>query len=279
MINQVKTFLLLSALTAILLFAGQALGGMTGLILAIIIVTGMNFASYYWSDKIALKMYKAKKVSEKDYPELHSIVKKLSKKAKIPVPDVYIVPSNQANAFATGRNPKNASVACTQGIMNVLTKEELEGVLAHEISHVKNRDTLIQTVTATIAGIIGFLGTMARWGAIFGGFGNNDDDGGIIGILVLSIVAPLMAVVIQMAISRSREYMADNSGAEISGNPKHLASALKKINNSVKKHPLKFGSSSSSSLFISNPFKSSGLVNLLSTHPPMEKRIKKLENM
>lgn len=279
MMNQIKTFLLLAGLTGLLLFAGQLLGGYFGLALAIVIVVGMNFVSYFWSDKLVLKMYKAKKVSKNSHPELYNAVKEIAQKAKIPMPKLFIIPTEQANAFATGRNPKNASVACTEGILRILTKDELKGVLAHEISHIKNRDILIQTVAATIAGIIGYLGAMARWTAIFGGFGGNDDDGGgLVGILVLAILAPLMAVVIQLAISRSREYLADETGAKTINDPKSLASALEKIHNSAKKNPLRFGSPSSSSLFIANPFKASGLVNLLSTHPPVESRIKRLHS-
>ncbi|MFW5991518.1 MAG: zinc metalloprotease HtpX [Candidatus Nanoarchaeia archaeon] len=279
MINQFKTFVLLALLTGMLLFVGQLLGGAFGLGLAIVIVVGMNFVSYFWSDKIVLKMYKAKHVTLNSYPELYGMVKEVAQQAKIPMPKVYIIPSSQANAFATGRNPKNASVACTEGILSLLTKNELKGVLAHEISHIKNRDILIQTVAATIAGIIGFVASMARWSAIFGGFGGDDDGGGLIGLLVLAIVAPLMAVVIQLAISRSREYLADETGARIIHDPKSLASALEKIHDSAKKNPMRFGSPSSSSLFIANPFKASGIVNLLSTHPPVQQRVDRLNKL
>lgn len=280
MLNQMKTFLLLSALTALLLFAGQLLGGYFGLAIAIVIVVGMNFVSYFWSDKLVLKMYKAKHVTETSHPEFYGLVKEIAQKAKIPVPKLYVIPDAQANAFATGRNPKNASVACTEGILQLLSREELKGVLAHEISHIKNRDMLIQTVAATIAGIIGYLGAMARWTAIFGGFGGGDDDGGgLVGILVLAILAPLMAVVIQLAISRHREYMADETGARIVNNPQGLANALSKIDESTKKKPMSMGSPSSSSLFIANPFKAGGLVKLLSTHPPIPDRIKRLNSM
>ncbi|MGM5481958.1 MAG: zinc metalloprotease HtpX [Nanobdellota archaeon] len=280
MINQGKTFLLLAALTAILLFAGQLLGGQFGLVLAIVVVVGMNFVSYFWSDKLVLKMYKAKPVSKSSHPEFYDIVKEISRYAKIPMPKLYIIPTSQANAFATGRSPNNASIACTEGLLRLLSKSELKGVLSHEISHIKNRDILIQTVAATIAGIIGFVASMARWSAIFGGFGGNDDDGGgLIGILVLAILAPFMAMIIQLAISRAREYLADETGAKLIHNPAALASALSKIEQSTKSNPLKFGNPSSSSLFIANPFKASGIVKLLSTHPPINDRIKRLKSL
>lgn len=278
--NRFKTFILLAALTAILLFIGQFFGTF-GLGIAVTIVVLMNFVTYFWSDKIVLKMYRAKEVKPNEYPELYSAVKEISQYARIPMPKVYILPSEQANAFATGRNPQNSSVAFTHGIMNLLTKEELKGVIAHEISHIKNRDVLIQTIAATIAGIIGYLASIAQWTAIFGGFGNNDDSpgGNIAGLIVIAILAPLIATIVQLAISRAREYMADATGAKLVRNPHALASALEKISGSVKKHPMRFGHESTSSLFIYNPFKGSGLVKLFSTHPPIEDRIKKLKKI
>ena len=278
-LNRMKTFLLLAALTALLLFVGQFFGNL-GLGIAVVIVVTMNFVSYFWSDKIVIKMYKAREVKRSEYPQLYDAVKEVAQYAKIPMPKVYIIPSEQANAFATGRNPKNSSVAFTHGIMNILSRDELKGVIAHEISHIKNRDILVQTVTASIAGIIGYLGSMAQWAAIFGGFGGNDDDGGgIAGFLVMAILAPMIAVIVQLAISRSREYLADETGAKLIHNPYALASALEKIDSSAKKYPMRFGHESTSSLFISNPFKVGGLTSLLSTHPPIDKRIKRLKGM
>ena len=280
-LNRIKTFMLLAALTAMLLFIGQFFGTF-GLGIAVTIVLVMNFVTYFWSDKIVLKMYKAKEVRPNEYPELYGAVKEVSQYARIPMPKVYIIPSEQANAFATGRNPKNSSVAFTHGIMNLLTKDELKGVVAHEISHIKNRDILIQTIAATIAGIIGYLASIAQWTAIFGGFGGNSDDapgGGIVGFIVIAILAPIIAMIVQLAISRSREYMADSTGAKLVRNPHALASALEKISGSAKKYPMRFGHESTSSLFIYNPFKGGGLVNLFSTHPPVEERIKRLKKM
>jgi len=278
MINQLKTVTLLALLTALALWFGSIFGN-NGLIIAVIFVLGMNLVSYFWSHKIVLMMYRAKEASESEYPDLHKTVREISHLANVPMPKLYIIPSEQANAFATGRNPKHAIVACTHGIMKLLSKDELKGVLAHEISHVKNRDILIATVAATIAGVISWLASMARWGAIFGGFGGRDDNNNIISLLVLSIVTPIIALIIQLAISRSREFLADETGAKTIHNPYALASALEKIEASVHHHPLKFGSPATSSLFIANPFKGKGLMNLLSTHPPTEERVKRLRSM
>jgi heat shock protein HtpX len=268
--------MLLGLLTAILLWVGMFFGGTGGLIVAAIIVGGMNFAMYFWSDKIVLWMYKAKEVQEKDHPELYSVVRETAKIAGLPMPKVYIVPSDQPNAFATGRNPKHAAVAATTGILKALKREELKGVMAHEMSHVKNRDTLIQTISGTIAGVIGFVGSMARWSAIFGG---SDDDGGIIGLLVLGILTPIMAVIIQLAISRSREYLADETAARMLHSGLDLAAALQKLEDSAKKVPMRLGGPATENLFIVSPFKGGGIMSWLSTHPPMEKRIKRLRSM
>jgi heat shock protein HtpX len=279
--NQIKTFVLLSVLTALLLFAGRFLAGTTGLIFAGIFVVLLNFVTYFYSGKIVLFMYRAKEVKAKDYPELFKIVKEVATIAEIPMPKVYIIPTTSPNAFATGRNPKHAVVACTDGILKMLSKDELKGVIAHEISHIKNRDILIQTIAATIAGIISYLAAMARWGAIFGGFGgNNDRDGGnILSLLVLAIITPIIALLIQLAISRSREYLADESAAKILKNPVGLSSALQKLEAGIKNDPLRFGNPSTSSLFISNPFRSSGFLNMLSTHPSTQERVKRLDAM
>jgi heat shock protein HtpX len=279
--NQFKTFVLLIALTAVLLFVGQLVGGTGGLTIAFIIVLIMNGVSYFFSHKIVLMMYKAKEAKESEYPELHSMVREIARLAKIPKPKVFIIPSDSPNAFATGRNPKNAVVACTNGIMNLLSKDELKGVLAHEIAHIKNRDILIQTVAATIAGVISYTAMMARWAAIFGGFGGDrdGDSGGILGFLILAILAPIIAIILQLAISRSREYLADATGAKTIHNPLALAQALQKLDEGIKKNPLRFGNKTTSSLFIANPFNAHGLFALFSTHPPMKERIRRLRKM
>lgn len=279
--NQLKTFILLSVLTALLLFVGNVLGGKFGLMIAIIIVVIMNFVSYFYSDKIVLFMYKAKEVKEKEQPELFRLVKEVTSLANIPMPKVYIIPSESPNAFATGRNPSHAAVACTQGIMNLLNKDELKGVIAHEISHIKNRDILIQTVAATIAGIISYVAAMAKWSAIFGGFGGdrNNNSGNMISLLLIAIITPIIALIIQLAISRSREYLADESAARILHNPNGLASALQKLDAGIKQNPLKFGEPSTSSLFIANPFNARGMLTLLSTHPQINERVRRLKSM
>jgi len=278
--NQIKTVVLLGALTALMLWFGS-FWGQQGLFIALFFVLLMNLVTYFFSDKIVLMMYRAKEVKEKDAPNLFKIVKEVSHDANIPMPRVYIVPSDTPNAFATGRSPKHSAVACTQGILNLLTKEELKGVIAHEISHIKNRDTLIMVIASTIAGVISYLAMMARFAAIFGGFGGRDNrnSGNAIGLLVLAIITPIIAMIIQLAISRSREYMADESGARIIKNPEALASALEKLELGVKHNPMRLGSESTSSLFIVNPFKASALLSLLSTHPPMKERVKRLKEL
>ena len=276
MINQIKTVLLLGALTGLLIFIGSFFG-QTGLTVAIIIVVLMNFITYFFSDKIALMMYRAKEIKNNEYPHFHSIIEELCKENKMKKPKLYIIPSEQSNAFATGRNEKNAAVACTEGILKLLTKEELKGVLAHELSHIKNKDILITTIAATIAGIISYLAFMARFAALFGGLGRNREGGGsILGLLVLAILTPLIALIIQMAISRSREYLADERGAKLVKDGKPLASALEKIHNSVKTHPLRFGNTATSSLFIANPFKSDFFSSIFSTHPNLKDRLSRL---
>ncbi len=250
-----------------------------GLAIGLVIALVMNFGSYFFSHKIVLAMYKAKPASKKEYPKLHSMVAELASKAGIPKPTVYVIPTDSPNAFATGRNPKNGVVACTQGIMELLSESELRGVLAHEMAHIKNRDILIQTIASTIAGVISYVAMMARWGAMFGGFGGNDDGENIVGMLAMAILAPLIAIIIQMSISRSREYLADETGASICGEPMALASALGRLENGIKHKTMKIGNKTTSSLFIANPFKASSLFNLFSTHPPMEKRIARLKKM
>ncbi len=281
MINQLKTVLLLGCLTAVMLGVGNLLGGMSGLTIAIIIAVLINFVTYFFSDKIVLRMYSAKEAKEKDYPELYKIVREVSHLADIPMPKVYVIPKDTPNAFATGRNPKNAAVACTTGIMELLSTTELKGVIAHEMAHIKNRDILIATIAATIAGIISYAAMMARFAAIFGGFGGRDGEGGqnIVSLLVLAILAPLIAVIIQLAISRSREYHADEIGAKMIHNPHALAEALHKLDVGIKQHPMKGGNPTTASLFIMNPFNASGFTKWFSTHPPLKERIKRLKNM
>ncbi len=281
--NQVKTVILLGTLTGLFLLIGALAGGRTGLTIALLFAGTMNFVSYWWSDKIVLWMYKAKEADKKKYPQLYSMIKEIAGKAGVPMPKVYIVDTPQSNAFATGRNPNHAAVAVTTGIMQILEEKELRAVLAHELGHVKNRDILISTVAATIAGVISYIAMMARWSAIFGGMGNRDNQnqGNILELLVLAIIAPIMAMVIQLAITRSREYLADETGAHLSKDPLALASALQKIEKSVHAHPFaRMGKTEATAhLFISNPLKASSFLELFSTHPSTENRCKRLREM
>jgi heat shock protein HtpX len=277
-----KTGFLMAVLTVLLVLIGSAIGGQSGLIFAFIFAVIMNFGSYWFSDKIVLAIYRAKEVNPNEAPELYRMVQDLAQKANLPMPRVYIVPMEAPNAFATGRNPKHAVVAVTEGMLNSLPMDEIRAVLGHELAHVKNRDTLLSTVAATMAGTITMLASMARWAAIFGGFrGSDDDEGGpgIIGIIVLSILAPIAALLLQLAISRSREYIADRDGAIISGTPLSLADALRKMDSIAHQRPLATGNTSVSKMFIVNPFSGKGIMNLLSTHPPIHKRIERLEAM
>ncbi len=281
--NQIKTALLLGSLTGILLLIGGLAGGQTGLLIGLIFAGGMNFFSYWFSDKIVLWMYGAKEADKSKYAQLYLTIQEIAHSAKLPMPKVYIMDNPQANAFATGRNPAHAAVAVTAGILDLLNKNELKGVLAHEMGHILNRDILIASVAATIAGVISYIAMMARWTAIFGGFGGNDENknGNVLELLVLSIVAPLMAMIIQMAISRSREFIADETGAKLAHDPFSLASALEKIENNVAHHPFKkMGTTDATAhLFIHNPFAGKSLLNLFSTHPPTGERIKRLRAM
>lgn len=278
MLNRFKTVALLGLLTALFLFIGNLFGGSFGLAIAVVLAIAMNFGAYWFSDKIILKMYKAQEVTPNDAPELYGMVKTLAERAEIPMPKVYIIPEHTPNAFATGRNPKNAAVAVTVGIMELLNRDELFGVLAHEIGHIKNRDTLVMTVAGAIGGAISFIADMAFWSSIFGG--SDDEEGGNpVGGLLGVMIAPFAAMLIQMAISRSREYIADESGAKLSGNPLALASALRKIEGWSKQVPIHSGSPATAHLFIINPFSGGGLGKLFSTHPATEERIKRLEFM
>ena len=280
--NAIKTGLLMSGLAAILMLIGGAVGGDRGVGMAFIIALGMNFFSYWFSDKIVLKMYGAQEVSAAEAPELYALVQNLAGRARLPMPRVYVIPSDSPNAFATGRNPEHAAVAVTQGIVRMLSSDELAGVLGHELGHVANRDILIQTIAATFASAISFLAYMARMTAFFGG-GNRDDDegGGGLELLVMAILAPIAAMLIQLAISRSREYLADDAGARISGNPLALAQALQKISLGVQRLPLQPTPSHNATahMFIIKPFIGGGLAALFSTHPSTEERIARLQEL
>lgn len=278
--NYLKTTLLLAVLTAILIFAGDALGGRSGAVTALAFAGVMNFATYWFSDKIVLKMYGAKQVSEQDAPQLYAVVRDLTMKANMPMPKVYIMDNDTPNAFATGRNPNHAAVAVTNGIMRILTKEELSGVMAHELAHIKNRDILIGTIAATIAGAISYLAHMAQWAAMFGSGRNDDERGGNpIALIAMMIIAPLAAMLIQMAVSRSREYSADEGGANICGNPLYLADALRKLEMANKRIPMQGANEATAHMFIVSPLSGSGIFKLFSTHPPIEERVKRLEAM
>jgi len=278
--NTLKTGLLLGALTGLLMLIGGWFGGQNGVVIAFIFAMVMNFGSYWFSDKLVLSMYHAQPVSENEAPELYAMVKTLAMKASLPMPRVYIIPGETPNAFATGRDEHHAVVAVTEGILRILNREELEGVLAHELTHIKNRDILIGSIAATLAGAIVMLANMAQWAAIFGG-GRSDDDeggGGIVGLILMAVLAPLAATIIQMAISRSREYMADDGGARISGKPYGLAGALEKLSRASQAIPME-ANPSTAHMFIVNPLTGRSLMNLFSTHPPIEERIARLRSM
>ncbi len=275
--NGFKTGFLLTLLTLFFVWAGRALGGDQGMKFALIFAFAMNIFAYWFSDKMVLKMYNARQVTEAEAPELYSIVRRLASKAELPMPKVYIIPQEQPNAFATGRNPNHAAVAVTEGIMRLLTPEELSGVLGHELAHVKHRDILISTIAATIAGAISYLAQIAQLEMFFGG--RRDRRGGSpIASLLLMIIAPLIALIIQMAVSRAREYSADEGGARIAGNPRYLASALRKLEYGSKAIPMQ-ATEATAHMFIVNPLSGSAILKLFSTHPPIEDRIRRLEQM
>jgi heat shock protein HtpX len=276
--NTFKTAFLLTAMTLLLMFIGRTLGGQNGMILAFVLAAAINFVSYFYSDKIALAMYRAQPVTREQLPRAYEIVERLTRKIGIPMPKIYVIPNESPNAFATGRNPSHASVAVTHGILGLLTDEELEGVLAHELGHVNNRDILISSVAATLAGAISMIASMGRWAMIFGGYGRNDRSergGGGLGGLLMLIVAPIAASMIQLAVSRSREYQADATGAHFTGNPYALASALQKLDAYSRRVPLE-ASPSTAHLFIIQPFLGMNFGSLFSTHPPIAKRIERL---
>jgi heat shock protein HtpX len=282
MSNALKTTALLAALTVLFILIGGMVGGEQGMVIAFLFAGLMNFASYWWSDRIVLWMYGAQEVSEAAAPEFHALVRRLAQRAGLPMPRVYVIPTDTPNAFATGRNPEHAAVAATQGILRILTPDELEGVMAHELGHVRNRDILISTVAATLAGAIMMLARMAQWAALFGGGRSSEDDeggiGGVVGLVLLAILAPLAAMLIQMAISRAREYQADASGAQISRKPRALADALEKLEQAATALPLE-ANPATAHLFIVNPLRGSSILNLFSTHPPVEERVARLRAM
>jgi heat shock protein HtpX len=283
--NTFRTTILLAVLFALFMWAGHALGGQQGMIIAFVMASVGSFFSYWFSDKMVIAMYQGQEVTANDDPELYGLVQELTQKANLPMPRVYIIPQETPNAFATGRNPQHAAVAVTEGIRRILTKRELAGVLGHELTHVVNRDILVSTIAAAIAGAISYLAYMAQWAAIFGGGRDRDREGGgggVLGLLVMMIVAPLAAALIQAAVSRTREYGADDGGAKITHDPLALASALRKLEMASQEIPLQVNDATANAtahMFIVNPLTGRSLANLFSTHPPIEDRIARLEAM
>jgi len=273
--NTLRTAILMVLLTLILVWAGGALGGQSGALLALLLAGAMNFGSYWFSDKIVIKMYRGVEV---DSGPLFEVVAELCQRNSLPLPKVYLLPQSTPNAFATGRNPEHAAVAATEGILQLLTREELSGVMAHELSHVQNRDILIGSIAATVAGAISYLAHMAQWAMIFGG-GRDDEDSNPLALIAMMILAPLAAMLVQMAISRSREYQADARGAQLSRNPHSLASALKKLESANRQRPMRKVNEATAHMFIVSPLSGQGLAGLFSTHPPMAERIRRLEAM
>jgi heat shock protein HtpX len=279
--NRLKTTLLLSLLTVLMVLMGSAIGGTTGMVFAFVMAAAMNFFSYWFSDRIVLSMYGARETGEHDHPAFYGLVRQLAMQAGLPMPKVYIIPSESPNAFATGRNPEHAAVAATEGILRILSPDELAGVMAHELAHVQNRDILVGTIAATFAGAISMIGNMLQWGALIGA-GRSDDEegnGGLIGSLVMAIIAPIAAMLIQMAVSRSREYLADETGARICGRPLALANALRRLHTASRMLPMQEARPATAHMFIVSPLTSGSLLRLFSTHPPMEERIARLEAM
>jgi len=275
--NNVKTIILLGALTGLFLFIGGMVGGRNGMLIAFIFAGVMNIAAYWFSDTIVLRTYKVQPLSESQNPQIHSMLEELCREAEIPKPKLYVINQESPNAFATGRNPHHGAIALSSGIIKMMSLEELKGVIAHELSHIRHRDTLIQSVSATLAGAIMFLAYQMRWFAFLGG-GSDDDDGGILGLLVMAILAPIAAMMIQMAISRSREYKADEGAAALTHNPEGLASGLEKLGYYSKRIPMQT-TRQTAHLFIVSPLTGKSLMNLFSTHPPLESRIEKLRSM
>ncbi len=273
-----RTVIFLAALTALLIFLGDLIGGRQGAIIGLVFAGIMNFGSYWFSDRIVLAMYGAKQVTESEAPELYRTVRELTGRAGLPMPKVYIIHTETPNAFATGRNPQHSAVAVTSGIMRLLSREELSGVIAHELSHIKNRDVLISTIAATIAGAISYVSHMALWFSMFGGRDSREGANPFV-LIVMLIIAPIAAMLIQMAISRSREFVADKDGARIVGNPLYLADALRKLGYYNKRIPMQDVNEATAHMFIVSPLSGDTVVKLFSTHPPLEERIKRLEAM
>lgn len=276
--NTLKTFILMAAMTGLFMVGGQALGGQQGMLIALFMAVALNFFAYWNSDKLALRMNGAREVSRAQAPDLHQLVTNLARRAELPKPKVYVIDNQTPNAFATGRNPEHAAVAVTTGLVQALNKEELAGVIAHELAHIKNRDILIGSIAAVMAGAIAYLATMAQFSMIFGGRDSGRGGGNPIVMILMMMLAPIAAGMIQMAISRSREYIADSTGAEICGQPQTLAKALSKLAGYNRKHPMKVNPASAQ-MYIVNPLKGSTMTGLFSTHPPMEERIKRLMEM
>ena len=276
MLNNVKTVGLLTLLTLLLVFIGGIIGGQGGALIALILAAVMNLGSYWFSDKIVLRMYKGQEVTS---GKLYEVVKELVERNNLIMPRVYMLPQNAPNAFATGRNPKHAVVAATQGILDILTRDELMGVMAHEMSHVRHRDILIGSIAATIAGAISFLANMAQWSLLFGMGGDDDEGGSMLGMIATMIFAPMAAMLVQMAVSRSREYAADRGGAELCGNPHYLANALRKLEAANRRQPMQHVNEATAHMFIVNPLSGKKLQNLFTTHPPIMERINRLEAM
>lgn len=278
--NTLKVWLLMGALSILIVLLGSAIGGQSGAIIFFVIAMAMNFFSYFYSDKIAIKMTRSYPVSESEAPELYAMVRKLSQRADMPMPKLYVTPSDQPNAFATGRSPSHSAVAVTEGIMRLLNRSEIEGVLAHELAHIKNRDVLVGTIAAALAGAVTMMANAFQWAAIFGlGRGDEEEDGGgLAGGLIMAFLAPIAAMIIQMAISRSREYMADATGAKIAGTPDGLANALLKLESAAHRIPMAVNPASSH-LFIVNPLSGATLMKLFSTHPPIQDRVARLKKL
>jgi heat shock protein HtpX len=280
--NRLRTTILLAVLTALIIWIGQAVGGRSGMIIALVMAAGMNFFSYWFSDKIVLRLYKAQPVGAVQAPDLYRIVQGLTTSAGLPMPALYVIAEEAPNAFATGRDPEHAVVAVTQGLLRLMDRDEITGVLAHELAHVKNRDILIQSVAATLAGAVMIIADMARWASFFGAGRYGGDEGrsggGIIGLIAMSIIAPMAAMLIQMAISRSREYGADAAGARMAGSPLGLARALEKLGAFSRQIPMN-AKPATAHMFIVNPLSGAGLANLFSTHPPIDERVARLRGM
>ena len=276
--NTFKTAVLLGALTGLLVVFGNFFGGQQGMVIAFAFALLMNFGAYWFSDRIVLAMYGAKEVSEAEAPDLVALVRGLAQRARLPMPRVYVIPTPSPNAFATGRSPRHAAVAVTEGILRLMDREELEGVLAHELGHVRNRDTLVSTIAATLAGVIMMLANMARFAAFFGGSRDEEDRGGVVGLVVMAVLAPVAAFLIQMAISRAREYQADATGAQVTKKPGALASALERLEQASQRLPLQ-ANPATAHLFIVNPLSGRSFLSLFSTHPPIEERVARLRAM